>query len=486
MITKLRLSTRILLGNLVPCLVFGLAVGAVYVDSLTLRETIRDTDRTVAIVEHGLNLQVQMAQLQRSARGVLLRGPGGQGNQVQDYETSAKAAAADLAELRGLVQDRAQTATLERIAAAVEAITVATRQQIERVGAGQTAEAAKVFQGEQSDALYHDFSRLASEFFEREKEIEQQLRTATTRGLEDMIRNAGLGLGAALILSLAAGAWSARRTTRPLKELIGLLASATTQIAATTAEHEGAISQQASAVTETTATVEEMVASARVNAEQAELATQSAAEAQKTTREGLDLVTHNEDAMTAMEETMNSVARQIIGLSEQAGQIGEIARVVGELAAETNMLALNAAVEAARAGEQGRGFAVVASEVRKLADQSKQSAARANQIVADIQRATNGMVMTAEDGSKTTHAAAESTRLASRAFEKVIGLADAVVQNAQAVLLNSRQQAVALTQIDIAMKNINNGAREMTAGTAQIRTGTARLAEAASDVGRML
>ena len=244
------------------------------------------------------------------------------------------------------------------------------------------------------------------------------------------------------------------------------------------------MTQQNSAVAETTATVEELVSNARINAEQAEMAAGAATQAQQTTSDGAELVTRNEHELQSAEETMRQIAQQIVGLSEQAGRIGEIARLVGELAAETNMLALNAAVEAARAGEQGKGFAVVAVEIRKLADQSKKSAERANVIVNDIQKATNRMVMVAEEGSDKTRTAAETARLATDAFKQVSHLADAVHKNAQEVLLNSKQQAVALSQIDIAMKSIDSGSREMTAGTSQIREGIAALAGMSGEVER--
>ncbi len=481
--TKLKLSTRILLGYLVPCVVFSLAVLAVYLESLALQRNVSQMPRAVTINQLGYNLQLHAAELQRAARGFLLQPQPGL---LEAYDAGKQLADKDLLALKQLVKDSGQMAILNRVSDIINAIAETTRREIDYVAAGKKEEAIKEFQTGKGEDLHREFSKLANQFFEHEKQIEEEIEAKVLAGVNNVIVILAIGVLLALIVSLATGVWLARKTSNSLWELISVVAASATEIAATTVQHQGSMTRQASSVNETTATVEEMVATARINAEQAESATQSANETQVTTKAGLELVMRNEGDMAAMEATMNKIAEQIIGLSEQAGQIGEIARVVGELAAETNMLALNAAVEAARAGDQGKGFAVVASEIRKLADQSKKSAERANQIVADIQKATNGMVMTTEDGSKTTHSAAQSAHRSSQAFEKVINLADAVFQNAQQVLFNSKQQAVALSQIDIAMKNIDNGAREMAAGTAQIREGISRLSEVADELKKML
>lgn len=67
-----------------------------------------------------------------------------------------------------------------------------------------------------------------------------------------------------------------------------------------------------------------------------------------------------------------------------------LADAIMKIAEQTNLLALNASIEAARAGEAGRGFAVVASEIKNLADQSRQT-------VGKIQDITKGVTLSVDN-----------------------------------------------------------------------------------------
>lgn len=91
---------------------------------------------------------------------------------------------------------------------------------------------------------------------------------------------------------------------------------------------------------------------------------------------------------------------------QRSEEIGRITGMITEVSRQTNLLALNASIEASRAGEHGRGFGVVAAEIRKLAEQSNQSASDIAALIQSVQQEVQAIVDNMEMGSaEVTHIA---------------------------------------------------------------------------------
>ena len=124
-------------------------------------------------------------------------------------------------------------------------------------------------------------------------------------------------------------------------------------------------------------------------------------------------------------EITNVVIDSIQQLEKQTKSIGQIVSAINDISSETNLLSLNASIEAARAGEAGRGFSVVASEIRKLADQSMESANQIQKIIEQIVLTTKNAVQIAQQADtivQEQQTAVDDTTDAFKDMEKQVAL----------------------------------------------------------------
>ncbi|MBI3376703.1 MAG: methyl-accepting chemotaxis protein, partial [Betaproteobacteria bacterium] len=107
-----------------------------------------------------------------------------------------------------------------------------------------------------------------------------------------------------------------RRMTNELHEGVGVLASSSSEILATTTQVASSAAQTASAVSETTATVEEVKQTAQVASQKAKYVSESAQKVSQVSQTGRKSVEDAVQGMHRIQEQMDSIAQSIVRLSE--------------------------------------------------------------------------------------------------------------------------------------------------------------------------
>lgn len=100
---------------------------------------------------------------------------------------------------------------------------------------------------------------------------------------------------------------------------------------------------------------------------------------------GEKLAKKSSNQMNLINKKVEDSAVVLGSLETKSNKIGEILSLITDVADQTNLLSLNAAIEAARAGEHGKGFAVVAEEIRKLSEETNNSAKQISELISEIQ-----------------------------------------------------------------------------------------------------
>ncbi|MEM9541172.1 MAG: methyl-accepting chemotaxis protein [Cyanobacteria bacterium P01_E01_bin.42] len=481
--TGFKLRHWIIFGYAVPVtlsLVSGIAVfWNVRIIEREARQVVEKMNANTKIGDLAFHVQT----ISRATRGYLLEKSS---ISLQSYQNAKQEVDRLSTELDNLIEDPRQQDTFEQILSAIERLENTNATLIDLVDRGQTEQAILRWKTDRGRGQAEELLALFDSFRTRENQIVRESQNQEQIAIERLLWAIAISGSLSILVTFVIGWWLIANATQKVNRTVSTLATSSSQIATTIEEQERTTSQQAASVNQTTTTMDELGASSRQSAEQAEAASNAAQQALNLADGGTRAVGQTLEGMNTLKEKVGAIAEQILRLSEQTTEIGSISQLVSDLANQTNMLALNAAVEAVRAGEHGKGFSVVAAEIRKLADRSKQSAQKINDLVSDIQHAINSTVMVTDEGTKTVESNVKVAFETAEAFSGVAEAVNNVVLNNQQISLNIKQQAAAIQQVVQAMNAINHGAQESASGIGQTKLGTQKLNEATQFLKEMI
>lgn len=173
---------------------------------------------------------------------------------------------------------------------------------------------------------------------------------------------------------------------------------------------------------------------------------------------GLETVQLAEKRMQEIQRANELTQQMVNRLSSQSLEIEKITRSITAITEQTNLLALNAAIEAARAGEHGKGFAVVAAEVRKLAEESKQSAIQIQTVVRDIQRDTEQVESAFEESSVHVENGVSQMGEVAEAFREIVSVIEETSRQMSEIAAATEEVSANTTEVAVSVEDMSTNA----------------------------
>lgn len=154
--------------------------------------------------------------------------------------------------------------------------------------------------------------------------------------------------------------------------------------------------ETAAATEEMNATITEIESAVKSIADKAQKGATVVSEISRRAQELKDNAVISQNESRDIRSEVDAEMRKAMEQAKGVENIKVLAETILEIAEQTNLLSLNAAIEAARAGEAGKGFGVVAEEIRKLAEGSRQTVVKIQNVISEIVSAVGNLVACSE------------------------------------------------------------------------------------------
>lgn len=245
----------------------------------------------------------------------------------------------------------------------------------------------------------------------------------------------------------------------------------------TTTEQMSAVTEEtAASAQEMNATSMEIESAVRSIAEKAQNGSALVSEISKRAQDLKGNAIASQNAAHDMRNDIDSEMKRALEQAKTVKNIHVLTESILQITDQTNMLSLNAAIEAARAGEAGKGFAVVADEIRKLAEDSRNT-------VNKIQDVTTMVIASVKELASSSEKALNfiDTKVI-RDYQTMVGIGEQYYSDAASIQDLVTDFSATSQELLAAIQNMVKAINEVTASNNEEAQGTQNISQKALDV----
>ena len=272
-------------------------------------------------------------------------------------------------------------------------------------------------------------------------------------------------------------------STREMLGASGEMTTSTGEIASAIAQMSAGAQTQVQKVDESSNLSESILKSSTDMGAKSENINNAAKQGVASSQKGTEMVTNVVNSMSDISDFANKTNESIKVLTERSREITRVLGVITDIAGQTNLLALNAAIEAAQAGEAGRGFAVVAEEIRKLAEDSRNSAQEIEKLITDVQNDTEEAAMVIGEMNKSVAVGDEASKEASEVFKEITSSSEKTLSFSEEILKATKSQIHDINNIVTITENIVVIAEQTASGTEEVASSAEELSSGMDNYG---